>query len=154
VKKTKNKSKKQKGPFTLVPVERVNAPLAGFSEDWREMRPSWRISLMEMVDPFGWHAVTAEEALQVRARLAGLESMTWKQILYEGGYRNHFIPVERICNDAKERLRQLNQDDIDSVMSLGVTQICRVYGIMEHNILKVLWWDPNHLVCPVAQPNT
>jgi hypothetical protein len=148
------KNRKSKGPRTLVPAEKTKTPLVDFHEDWREMRPSWRISLLEMVDPFGWHALTPEEAQQVRGRLAGLETLTWKQILYEGGYRNHFIRVDRLCGDARERLRQLNQDDIDSVMSLGVTQVCRVYGIMEHNILKVLWWDPNHAICPVAQPNT
>ena len=51
------------------------------------------------------------------------------------------------------RLEAMGQDDIDSVMSLGVTQIGRVFGIMDHNIMKVLWWDPDHLVCPVEVSN-
>lgn len=115
------------------------------------MRPSWRLSLLEMVEPFGWHALTAEEVQQIKARLASFESMTWREILYEGGYRNHFISVERICQEARERLRHLNQDDIDSVVSLGVAQMSRVFGIMEHNVLKVLWWDPHHLICPAEE---
>lgn len=118
------------------------------------MRPVWQIALMEMVDPFGWHEMTGDAANQVRTRLGNLESRTWKEILYQDGYRNHIIAVERLCGPAKTRLEALGQDDIDSVMSLGVTQQARVFGIMEHNVMKVLWWDPEHLVCPMEKPNT
>lgn len=107
-----------------------------------------------MIDPFGWHVISPETAQQVRARLASFESLTWKQILYQGGYRNHFINKEQICPEAQSRLTALHQDDIDSVMSLGITQTGRVFGIMEHNVLKILWWDPDHLICPVETPNT
>ncbi len=118
------------------------------------MRPAWRISLLEMIDPFGWHVISSDIAHQVRMRLSNFESLTWKQILYQGGYRNHFIGTNRICKQAKDRLAALHQDDIDSVMSLGITQTGRVFGIMEHNVLKILWWDPDHLICPVEKPNT
>ncbi len=143
------KSKKKKGPRSLVDSALERTPKSQYHDDWREMRPSWGISLLEMVDPFGWHIASAEEMQQVRAKLAAFESMTWKQILYEGGYRNHFIGKDRICPEALARLVALGQDDVDSVMSLGITQMGRVFGIMEHNVLKVLWWDPNHQVCPV-----
>lgn len=118
------------------------------------MRPAWRVSLVEMVDPFGWHVISAESAYQVRTKLGGLESRTWKEILYQDGYRNHFIRVDRLCPEARDRLQVIGQDDIDSVMSLGVTQTGRVFGIMEHNVMKVLWWDPDHMICPVEKPNT
>jgi hypothetical protein len=145
--------KKKKGPRSLVP-EHDKFPTSVYQEHWLDMRPAWRVALLELVDPFGWHVATAEVALQVRQRLAGFESMTWKEILSQAGYRNHFIRCDLLCKDARERLAALRQDDVDSVMSLGVTQRSRVFGIMEHNVLKVLWWDPNHLVYPVDRPNT
>lgn len=145
---------KNRGPKSLVAVDTKKTPKSLYHDDWQEMRPSWRVSLLGVVDPFGWHSAAAAEMLQVRQRFANFESMTWKQILCEGGYRNHFIHRDKLCAEAQERLRALKQDDVDAVMSLGVTQKARVFGIMEHNILKVLWWDPEHQVVPVAKPNT
>jgi hypothetical protein len=146
--------KKKKGPVALVSFGERKAPKTLFHENWQEMQPCWRVALLEVVEPFGWHKTSPDEVWQVRQRLANFESMTWKEILSQGGYRNHFIGRDRLCDDAKGRLVALGQDDIDSVMSLGVTQKGRVFGIMEHNVLKVLWWDPDHLVCPMEKPNT
>jgi hypothetical protein len=145
------KSKKQKGPKTLIEPRAEKTPISEFHEDWREMRPAWRVSLLEMYTPFGWMELNEANANQVREKLANLESMKWKELI---GYRNHFIKVTELCKDAKDHLVAIQQDDIDSVMSIGITQKSRVVGIMEHNILKLLWWDPEHLVCPVDTPNT
>jgi hypothetical protein len=145
---------KNKGPKSLVPIDSTKTPKSQYQANWQEMYPSWRVSLLEVVDPFGWHSSGVADLHKVRQRFANFESMTWKQILNEGNYRNHFIARDKLCNEAQERLRVLGQDDVDAVMSLGVTQRARVFGIMEHNIFKVLWWDPQHLVCPVAKRNT
>jgi hypothetical protein len=145
------KSKKQKGPKTLIDPRAEKTPQFEFYEDWREMKPAWRVSLLEMRTPFGWRLLDEVNASQVREKLANYESMKWKELI---GYRSHFIKVSELCREAQEHLTAIQQDDIDSVMSLGITQKARVVGIMEHNILKLLWWDPEHLVCPVALPNT
>lgn len=147
-------AKNKKGPRSLIPAGQKQSPTSLYHENWQDMRPCWRVSLLEVADPFGWHKSTLNDALKVRQRLASFESMTWKQILSEGGYRNHFIRRDRLCIDAQRRLDILGQDDVDSVMSLGVSQKERVLGIMEHNVLKVLWWDPEHLVCPSELKNT
>jgi len=145
---------KQKGPKSLVKVDTSKTPKSQFRDDWQEMYPCWRVSLLETVEPFGWHTSEQGELLQVKQRFASFESMTWKQILCQAGYRNHFVSRDRLCADAQKRLREMGQDDVDSVISLGITQKSRVFGIMEHNVLKVLWWDPEHLVYPVEKPNT
>jgi hypothetical protein len=137
--------KPKKGPRTLIPAP-AKSPKQEFNEDWRNMRPAWRVSLLETVDPFGWHVVEEVEAHRVRMRLANFESMQWKEIV---GKECHFIAVSKICPEAQQRLKDLRQDDIDAVMSLRVTGAERVWGIMEHNIMKVLWWDPQHRVYPV-----
>jgi len=138
---------RKKGPCSLVPPAE-KTPKQELNEDWQQMRPAWRFPLVEMVDPYGWHEISADGAMRVRERLAGFESSTWKQILYQGGYRNHLIRLDRLCGPAQARLQAIGQDDIDSVMSLGVTQMERVFGIMDHNVMKILWWDRNHQVCP------
>jgi hypothetical protein len=139
-------AKQKKGPRQLVPPAALKQPKVEFRENWMEMRPAWRVSLLEMVDPFGWHIVGAGDADRIRQRLGHFESMYWRDII---GQHNHFIAANRICPDAQNRLNVLRQDDIDAVMSLRVTGAGRVWGIMEHNVMKVLWWDPQHLVYPV-----
>lgn len=78
--------------------------------------------------------------------------MKWKELI--PSYRSHFIKCTDLCKEAQDHLQMIEQDDIDSVVSLGITQKARIVGILDHNILKVLWWDPDHLVCPVEKPNT
>ncbi len=116
------------------------------------MRPAWRVSLLEMHTPFGWTAINETVAVQIRERLASYESMRWKEFVF--GYRSHFIKVSDLSKEAREHLASIEQDDIDSVLSLGIDQMSRIVGILEHNVLKVLWWDPDHQVCPSTKPNT
>jgi hypothetical protein len=150
------KKDKRKGPKTLIDPAVQKVPRTEYHEDWQRMRPAWRISLVQMVTPFGWEEIDAATIERIRTRLAAFESMTWKEILTagQGGYRHHLIAISRLCRRAQERLVILQQDDVDSLVSLGITQRERVFGILEHNVLKVLWWDPDHEVCPVEMPNT
>jgi hypothetical protein len=104
-----------------------------------------------MHTPFGWREIDEANASQVRGRLSNLESMKWKEFI---GDQNHFIKIAALSKEARDHLIAIKQDDIDSVMSIRIVQKSRVVGIMEHNILKLLWWDPEHLVCPVDAPNT
>jgi hypothetical protein len=113
------------------------------------MHPAWRVSLLTMETPFGWLAVDQDTARKIQNRLASYESMQWKDIGF--GYRCHLIKRTSLCAAAQRHLSDIQQDDVDSVMSLGIDQMSRVIGILEHNILKVLWWDPNHEACPTTQ---
>lgn len=147
-----SKHNKNKGPKTLIDPRLDRKPKAEFDEDWREMKPAWRVSLLEMHTPYGWKEIDQAEAVQVRDRLASYESMKWKEII--PSYRSHLIKVTDLSADARNHLVAIEQDDVDSVVSLGIDQLSRVVGILEHNILKVLWWDPEHEVCPTTKPNT
>ena len=145
-------NKKKKGPKTLVDPTAEKEPKAEFNEDWREMKPAWRVSLLEMHTPYGWKELDLNSASQVRDKLANYESMKWKEIV--PSYRSHFIKITDLSKEAQDHLVTLQQDDVDSVVSLGIDQMSRVVGILEHNVLKVLWWDPDHQVCPSLKPNT
>ena len=111
-------------------------------------RPTWRVAQLETCDPFGWHVLDATTAQEVRTRLAGFESMTWQQILIEGSKRNHRVTFDRLDKPAQDRLVALNQDDVDGLVSLGVNARARVWGIPDGACLRLLWWDPEHAVCP------
>ena len=101
-----------------------------------------------MVDPFGWHEIEKNKLGEIRNKLADFESMTWHEIL---GKNSHLIPVSGICKAARDRLELLKQDDIDELLSLRLSGKQRIWGILEDQALKVLWWDPEHLVCPSSK---
>ena len=104
-----------------------------------------------MCDPFGWHKVDVTLLLEIHSKLKCFETMTFSDIL---GRNHHTVPIERLCKEAQNRLTVLGLDDVEELLSLRLTGISRVWGIMEHNIVVLLWWDPEHLVCPSLLKHT
>jgi len=89
---------------------------------------------------------------EILPKIQNYESMFWKEILDSS--RDHFIKVERIIQRAKDRLVELQQEDIDSLVSLHIDGTKRIWGIIDGNIMKILWWDPNHEICPSNKKHT
>jgi len=106
---------------------------------------------MEWCDPYGWHEVGADKLHHIRTKLMNFESMTWQEILNRN---NHLVQLERLDRTAQQRLRELKLDDLDALVSLRLSGVERVWGYLEHNIYTLLWWDPNHQVCPALLKHT
>lgn len=134
---------------TLDKTPRVQRPTANYDES-----PSWRFGLLEMVAPYGWHIVDAAKLIEIRNKLADLESMTWHDILVKAADRNHPITIDKICDPAKDRLNALGLDDIDHLISLHLSGKERVWGILELGTLRLLFWDPEHEICPSKKKHT
>lgn len=114
-------------------------------------QPSWRLDLLELADPFGWHVLSLHEARSIQQRLASFESMTWGEILHPTGRRsspNHLIQVDVLCPPAQARLAQI-APDIDVLVSLRVSQAERIFGILDRHICRLVFWDPCHQVYPI-----
>jgi hypothetical protein len=142
----------QKNPKVKIEPSQSKTPRkAGFDENPMRLRPAWRIGSMEMCDPFGWHQVDGTLLLGIREKLRNFETMTLGQIL---GRNHHMVSVGSLCRDARDRLEALHLDDVEELLSLRLTGIERIWGVLEHNIIILLWWDPNHLVCPSLKKNT
>jgi hypothetical protein len=124
---------------------------AGFDENPLKLRPAWRIGAMEMCDPFGWHALDAGQLLEIRDKLKSFESMTWGAII---GPQSHGVSTESLCKDARDRLAALRLDELEELFSLRLSGKERIWGVLEHNVLILLWWDPDHQVCPSLKKNT
>jgi hypothetical protein len=80
-----------------------------------------------------------------------LETMTWHSISETG---SHFIDVSGLSKPARDRLMEIHQDDVDQLYSLRVTGRLRIFGIRDGGVLRVLWWDPDHQVCPAHKKHT
>ncbi len=78
-------------------------------------------------------------------RFRDVEGMTWAEL---GGSGSHDVDLDKLIPEARARLKELKQEDVDSLYSLRVMGAVRVWGIRDRHVLRVLWWDPYHLVCP------
>ncbi len=116
--------------------------------------PSWRVRRVELVDPFGWHALDKGKLTEVRQKLANFESMTWSDILVRAKNQNHAVRVQQLCSQARKRLAQMGLDEFEDLVSLRLSARERVWGILAEGVLELLWWDPDHKVCPSLPRNT
>ena len=68
--------------------------------------------------------------------------------------QNHTVSTSNLSKLARDRLTQMNLDDLDEITSLRLSSTERIWGILNQGILELLWWDPNHQVYPTNKKNT
>lgn len=127
---------------------------SGSEPSWAGETPSWRLGRLETCDPFGWHRLRPRKFWEIIAKLQCFESMTWSEILVQSKKQNHSVPIFKLEKSAQERIEALRLRDLDEVVSLHLTGTERIWGILEGRVLKLLWWDPNHQICPSILKHT
>lgn len=112
--------------------------------------PSWRFSTVDRDGPFAWPIGTQVE-LGILQRLREFDTMRWPEI---EGPDHHAIAVSKLSKIARDRLSAIKQDDLDEVFSFHFAGRPRIIGIRDRNAVKLLWWDPEHQVCPSIKKHT
>lgn len=107
---------------------------------------------MDMDGPWSWTNVDGQKLKEIRAFLANLETMEWNSLLHQN--RAHTVARWHLSKDAQKRLEAIGQDDTDDLVSLRKTGVERIWGIKDRDVLKLIWWDPDHTVYPVEKKNT
>ena len=113
-------------------------------------KPSWRFSTADKAGPFSWPDDTQKRA-EIVDKLHSFDSMLWSAI---AGSEHHAISIDQLSNDAQKRLTEIKQDDIEEVFSFRISGKQRLICIRSLDIAKVLWYDPEHLVCPSKKKHT
>jgi hypothetical protein len=126
-------------------VPRGNVP------DYAGQYPLWAFRIVDLGGPWCWSVLGGGALREVLQRMRELESMTWHAISETG---SHFIETSALSRMARERLVVIQQDDVDQVYSVRVTGRRRIIGIREGGVLRILWWDPEHEVCPSPKKHT
>jgi hypothetical protein len=116
--------------------------------------PLWSFRMLDMGGPWCWGVMDQQTFMRVLDRLRNLESMTWVEITNTTG--SHFIEMDKLNKDAISRIADLKYDDIDELYSLRITGQERIFGIRygRDHVLRILWWDPKHQVCPSPKKHT
>lgn len=113
---------------------------------------AWRFSACDKGGPWAWSSLDdASQYKRVMEQLHEFERMNWNAISGQG---SHEVERGRLAKKARDRLETIKRDDETHLMSFRVTGKNRVWCIRERNIMSVLWWDPNHSVCPALKRRT
>lgn len=116
---------------------------------------SWGLRFLDKDGRWGWKSLDASTWWQsIYPKLQSFESMAWSAVKNKPHPGNHYVSVDTIIQEAKVRLRKLRLDDHDQIFSLHLSGKQRIYGILTEGILKVLWYDPEHEICPSNKKHT
>jgi hypothetical protein len=133
--------------------DRAKVPRIAEQPNGQSMKFCWRVSDIDWEGQWGWSRATCQELLfDVIPKLHELASMRWGQI--DGPTGSHFVEVSVLSPDAQRRLTEIDKDEQARLFSLRITGTIRIWGIRDIAILRVLWWDPNHEVCPSFKRHT
>ena len=105
---------------------------------------------MDKDGPFAW-PVGTETELQILQKLRQFDTMRWKEI---EGPDHHAIERDKLSKEAQERLTKIKQDDVDEIFSFHFSGKPRIIGIRDRDVVRLLWWDPDHGVCPSVKKHT
>jgi len=80
---------------------------------------AWRFSACDKGGPFTWTALAHGEPFkEVIERLHEFETKTWDEVIKTG---SHPIEVYKCEKEARERLAEIQQDDVDELMSFRIS---------------------------------
>lgn len=146
--------KRPKSNFNNSSTSKKDPKLSSNPDIYYDRNPNWRISRIELSDPYGWHNLDVVMVIYIKEKLSHFETMTWREILLDAKKQNHFISVDRLSKNAQDRLIETNQDDVEELLSLRLSGKERIWGVLEQGTLNLLWWDPNHQICLSTKKNT
>ena len=106
----------------------------------------WKVTRIDDNSPWGWNQITCPYFLKnIWDKMRNFETMKWTDIL---GRDHHEIPVSNITRRAQKRLEELGRDDTETLVSFHITGKQRIWAIRSGAEAFLLWWDPNHEICP------
>ena len=113
---------------------------------------AWRLRDCDRGGKWAWTKLeNPVQYKKVIERLQEFERKNWNEIISSG---SHPIAVGDIVKSARDRLQKFKMDDIDELVSFRLSGKERVWCIRQLNVMKVMWWDPHHEICPAPKRDT
>lgn len=109
--------------------------------------PRWSFRFVDHRGPWCFSAMKGKQLGKVLKRLGEFEGMTFEQLTATG---SHDLAPEAVSPEAFKRLRKINlEDGADMLYSLRMDGRRRIIALRDLSAVYILWWDPEHEVCPV-----
>jgi hypothetical protein len=146
-----SKKRKKEARTKESPAPRKVAKTRENPDSSNDQTPVWLFGSLDLGCPWCGD-ITAELAAHVLSKIKSYESMTWGQILADQK-RNHSVALADCSKDARDRAIELDLD-IDELFRLRFNGTQRLWGIRDRQHFKLVWWDPEHQVCPSTLKHT
>lgn len=115
----------------------------------------WNVSKIDKDGQWGWNKVDCSYFFtEIWEKMRNFEKKKWSEILGGDHHWNHKVSVSKIEKEAQKRLKELRYDDQEELVSLRLTGKQRLWAIEIEGKAFLLWWDPNHEICPSHLRNT
>ena len=121
------------------------------------------IWMFDKIDRSGNYAFDVNRAdfdhKEVFGKMADYSSMTWgevkRQTHDDGKSKNHFPAPGSLSKEAVERLTAKDLEEFsDYIFSFALQNKIRIVGIRNGEKFHVLWYDPDHEICPSKKRHT
>lgn len=146
--RSKNKTPK----VAHLPSPKKEAKIASEPPNFRGGVLTWRLNAVDREGPFSWNGLQERNDFkEVVEKLANFETMSENEIRDSG---SHPIEVGKLSKSARNRLIELELDDLDTVFSFRIMGKRRVIAVQRQRYMRLLWWDPEHQVCPSLKKHT
>lgn len=146
-----SKKRKKEAKTKESPVPRKIAKTRENPESSNDQTPVWLFGSLDLDCPWCGD-ISAQLASEVLSKIKSYESMTWGQILADRT-RNHPVALDSCSKEARDRATDLDLD-VDELFRLRFNGTQRLWGIRDRHKFKLVWWDPDHQVCPSTLKNT
>ncbi|OLT12947.1 hypothetical protein BJF79_03340 [Actinomadura sp. CNU-125] len=104
-----------------------------------------------------WRVDRSTSAMLVRF-LSDMERLTWREIWDQRTHskrrdsqKHKWIPVTSLVKTAQDRLAELRLDEFEEMFRFRVGNMGRLWGVLSEEsprVFYVIWWDPEHKICP------
>ena len=103
---------------------------------------------MRLDGPYSWRMIDPVDLVRAFEFLSQTARRKWGEIITQPGGHHHLIETADLVRPACDDLLEAIPGGTDEVMSLRLTGQKRIFGYMEVGVMHILWWDPEHEICP------
>lgn len=116
-------------------------------QSYDKLHPSWRFSKLISADSKWSFYKDGRINSEIIERLKDRELSTWGEIKNSQTQKSHNVSVSNIIKTAQQELFKYHIYE-DEIFSLRISGRERVWGVLDCGVLEILWYDPNHEICP------
>lgn len=120
-------------------------------DSYLSMHPSWKFSKSDLQHE-KWSLLKSDFFNEIFPKLIDFERRTWSDIVSDKKH-NHWIDTSKLIKEAQDRLIEL-KIFYDELFSLRLTGTLRIFGYIENGVYYIIWYDPNHEICPSPKKHT
>lgn len=113
--------------------------------------PSWSFSKCDF-EHNKWSLKKSDIYNEIITKLVSFERRKWSEIIDDKKH-NHWIECTQLIKEAQKRLNEIHIY-YEELFSLRLTGTLRLFGYIENGVYYIIWYDPDHEICPSIKKHT